>query len=238
MVDILAPPLHAARRLARLAGRLPAELGDDGEWLSQAFGRFLDPFGCRSLEDSLDLPRNWRAAALRCFRDQALVEIAAYFQTLSRLRQAEEVHRLLRRYAATRWRRIDRSRGAMPAAYIGRVDPSSNRSSRHLSLLVAATDRCTRYWRLLRENHRNSEQPAEGRALRGVGINSGTARPDGLRERMELRLLVFVDDPHRIGAARAGQPREHLVDVFLWSPPHPTGQPRAWLPHGGRLWGA
>ena len=107
--------------LARLADRLP-ELGADGEWAAGWLRIYLDPFGSCSLDEALGLPRDWRAAARRLRRDQAIGELAAYFATLSRARQAAEVHRLLCRYASTRWHRIDRARAKTPAAYFGRPE--------------------------------------------------------------------------------------------------------------------
>jgi hypothetical protein len=82
----------------------------------------LDPFETLSLDECLGLARDWRAAARRRRRDEALVAIAGYFPLASRARRAAEVHRLLRRYAGTRWARTDRFRATTPAAYTGRVD--------------------------------------------------------------------------------------------------------------------
>ena len=72
--------LVAVERLRRLRSRLP-ELGDDGAWLAEGLGRYLDPHSGVSLEDAIGTSRragddHWRSIARQTVRGQALRELA------------------------------------------------------------------------------------------------------------------------------------------------------------------
>ena len=61
----------------------------------------------------------WRSTARRANRDPALRELASRFSPGQSVpAQAKAVARFVRRYAATRWQRVDQHRAAMPAAYV------------------------------------------------------------------------------------------------------------------------
>ena len=63
--------LVAVERLRRLRSRLP-ELGDDGAWLAEGLGRYLDPHSGVSLEDAIGTSRragddHWRSTARQVY---------------------------------------------------------------------------------------------------------------------------------------------------------------------------
>jgi hypothetical protein len=112
----------AVARLRRVAARL-GELGADGEWLAGVMGVYLDPFaGCTFDQTAGLVPgagtENWRTAARRAARDEAIRSLAGYFPGLPRAACAEAIWKELDRYRASRWR-VDRARPTMPEGYPG-----------------------------------------------------------------------------------------------------------------------
>jgi hypothetical protein len=73
---IVPDPLLNVAALPRLADTLPGP-GGDGARLAAPLDRFLDPFAADTLDDCLGITLNWRAAARRRLRDDALRQAAA-----------------------------------------------------------------------------------------------------------------------------------------------------------------
>ena len=107
--------------LTRVAERLD-ELGEeDLRRLAGGLQTYLDPFAGCSLEEALGLAaaaggEHSRTAAKRALRDEAIRRLAGYFPGLPRTRCAQEIAKLLARYAASRWR-VDRARPTMPQIF-------------------------------------------------------------------------------------------------------------------------
>jgi hypothetical protein len=108
--------------LRRAAVRL-GELGPDGEWLAGVLFEYLDPLGTCTLDEAAGLlpapgAEQWRTAARRLQRDEAIRALCAYFPGLKRSRIAEKIWKALIGYAATRWK-VDCVRSTMPEHYLG-----------------------------------------------------------------------------------------------------------------------
>lgn len=112
--------MRTVARLCQHGQPLPGELA---EWLGHSLQSFLDrqatslndAFGVRNARGGIP----WRVESCMRMRDSALRRLAEeYFFDLSLSAQAEQIHRLSLRYAASSWR-FDREREAMPEAYRG-----------------------------------------------------------------------------------------------------------------------
>jgi hypothetical protein len=96
------PPGPSEVLVAVERSRLP-ELGDDGAWLAEGPGRYLDPHSRVSLEDAIGTSRragddHWRSIARQTLRGQALRELAkAACPGFGVSGQADEVRKRLRR---------------------------------------------------------------------------------------------------------------------------------------------
>jgi hypothetical protein len=92
-------------------------------WLATALETFLD-HSCETLEEAFGLRNgqggvSWRVAASMAVRDAELKSLArAHFPKLPVASQAQAIHVMCERYAATQWR-FDRLSKTMPAAYRG-----------------------------------------------------------------------------------------------------------------------
>jgi hypothetical protein len=92
--------------------------GADGRWLAGVVAHFL---AGEPLAEALGAEKPDGAAVRRRLRDDALKALAAHFPG-SIAGRVKEVRRAIRRYETTRWRRVDRHRASMPAAYVGTLD--------------------------------------------------------------------------------------------------------------------
>ena len=114
--------IRAVAELCQSREPLPEPLA---VWLASSLQSFLDS-RARSLNDAFGI-RNarggvpWRAEASIRARDCALRNLAAsHLESLSVSAQADRIHRLSLRYAASSWR-FDRERFEMPSSYRGTV---------------------------------------------------------------------------------------------------------------------
>jgi hypothetical protein len=112
--------LRVIAELCRTGEPLPEPLA---AWLANSVHSYLesrdsslnDAFGIRNPRGGIP----WRKKASMRMRDDALRSLACSFlRTYSLSGQAERVHQLALRYAASAWR-IDRERDEMPATYRG-----------------------------------------------------------------------------------------------------------------------
>jgi hypothetical protein len=118
-------PIERLRRIAQraLAGE---RLGEDSAWLAAAVARYeREAARGVTLDDAFGVATHagcapwWREEAL-ARRDQALRELAGrFFGELCVSKQAEELRRLISRYATTTWLRTDRNLSEMPTGYSG-----------------------------------------------------------------------------------------------------------------------
>lgn len=120
-----ADPLAAMRRLHRARQVLEAAADADARAVGADLMRYLEPGATMTLDEAMGLAarpggESWRAAAARERRDHALRQLAAFLPGLSAAATADQVGRLAKRYATTRWRRADQHAGGiLPSGYGG-----------------------------------------------------------------------------------------------------------------------
>lgn len=91
------------------------------QWLGEGLSAFLER-RCRTLQEALDIPALqggipwWKQEAIAC-RNVLLRQLAhRFFADQSTRHQAQMIHRIAVRYAASTWR-FDQERSAMPTHY-------------------------------------------------------------------------------------------------------------------------
>ena len=108
--------IEAIGWLERLAGRLP-ELGDDGKALAAAVERWLGPHGA-----NCNRPPAGRGPGFLAPSEEREHPATAsdLLPGAPALRQATILNLVMKRYAASRWARIDRYRTTAPSSYAGK----------------------------------------------------------------------------------------------------------------------